>query len=448
MATNIGNSNNASGSGLNANAATSKSKSWDERVDEFSSNLDANNAFCDDDGTRFFVIKRSEGDFSKTSPFLIEKAINSIVGNSKSIKKLRSGELLVEIQSYKQATNLKKCTKLANIPITVSAHRTLNSCRGVISETDLQYVTETELLENLKDQKVIETKRIYIFRNNEKIPTKHIILTFASTLLPRSIRAGYLECPIRPYIPNPLCCFNCQRFGHSKTSCRGKLTCSRCGNVGHESSACEAPFHCVNCSKDHPSYSKSCEKWKFEKEIQTVRTKQNISYHEARKIVESRTPIVGTSYATKTALNLNKKTFRTIETQTEFPEQNISAQKIFKENLKLTTNPSEKPKASPSSISKLPLHKRSKEKTIHTQSLKQKGKSSSEKCLPYIKSNVNTTNTSLKKKKETPTTGKTKKDVNLFQEETLLTLHPTDSSGNEEDNMSINSNEGHPDVYI
>ena len=287
-----------------------------------------------------------------------------------------------------------------------------------------------------------------MFKNKEKIPTKHVILTFASTKLPRSLRAGYLECPIRPYIPNPLRCFNCQRFGHSKTSCRGKLTCSRCGVVGHESLECEAPFHCVNCSQDHPSYSKNCEKWKIEKEIQTVRTKQNISYREARKIVESRTPIVGTSYAAKTTLNLNKKTFRTIETQTDFPERNISATKMIKENLKLPTKQSETSKASPSSISKLPLHKRSKEKTLHSQNLKQNRKSTSEKYLPFIKSTTNTTNPPVKKKKETPTTRKTKTDANLFQEETLLTLHPTDSSCNEEDNMSINSNEGHPDVYI
>ena len=54
-----------------------------------------------------------------------------------------------------------------------------------MSKTDLQCVYETEMLENLKYQKVIEVKRIYKFKNNEKIPTKHVILTFASTKLPR-----------------------------------------------------------------------------------------------------------------------------------------------------------------------------------------------------------------------------------------------------------------------
>ena len=31
-------------------------------------------------------------------------------------------------------------------------HRTLNNCRRVISEPDLQYVSLAEILENLKDQ--------------------------------------------------------------------------------------------------------------------------------------------------------------------------------------------------------------------------------------------------------------------------------------------------------
>ncbi|GFW30218.1 uncharacterized protein TNCV_3067701 [Trichonephila clavipes] len=52
---------------------------------------------------------------------------------------------------------------------------------------------------------------------------------------PSTIKAVYLNCKIRPYIPNPLRCFKCPRFGHSQTSCRGQLTCSRCASVGHAS---------------------------------------------------------------------------------------------------------------------------------------------------------------------------------------------------------------------
>ena len=80
MATTKENTNNASGSGLNTNAIKSNAKSWADRTEEFSSNLQQKNAFSDNEGPRFFVIKRNESDFSKTSPFLIQKAIQSIVG--------------------------------------------------------------------------------------------------------------------------------------------------------------------------------------------------------------------------------------------------------------------------------------------------------------------------------------------------------------------------------
>jgi len=42
-----------------------------------------------------------------------------------------------------------------------------------------------------------------------------------------------------------------------------------------------------NAKKNTPHTQKSCKKWKLEKEIQTVRTNQNISYSEAR-----RTPLI------------------------------------------------------------------------------------------------------------------------------------------------------------
>ena len=70
------------------------------------------------------------------------------------------------------------------------------------------------------------------------------------------------------------------------------------------------------------------------KKIQTVHTKQNIWYPEARKIVESRTPTVGTLYAAITVLKTNKKTYRTIETQTKFSIEDFPQSKTTKENQK------------------------------------------------------------------------------------------------------------------
>ncbi|GBL54194.1 hypothetical protein AVEN_39335-1 [Araneus ventricosus] len=101
---------------------------------------------------------------------------------------------------------------------------------------------------------------------------------------------------VRTYIPNPLRCFKCQRFGHSKTHCRGTLTCARCAEVGHESTNCTRTEKCVNCKGEHTSFSRNCFAWKQEKEIITTKIKKQISYQEARKLVKSQTPTPGNSY--------------------------------------------------------------------------------------------------------------------------------------------------------
>ncbi|GFW86583.1 uncharacterized protein TNCV_4333671 [Trichonephila clavipes] len=103
--------------------------------------------------------------------------------------------------------------------------------------------------------------------------------------LPSTINAGYLNCNIRPYIPNPLRFFKGHKFGHSQTSCRGQLTSSRCAFVGHSSTDCTLEPKCINCTQSHPSDSKLCPKLKTEIEIQVIKTNRNISYVEARKLI-------------------------------------------------------------------------------------------------------------------------------------------------------------------
>ncbi|GFV47974.1 uncharacterized protein TNCV_2295541 [Trichonephila clavipes] len=222
---------------------------------------------------------------SKISPFAIHKTLIGIGGEPKSIKRLRFGDLLIETMSDLQTKSFLLAKTFFNSPVTVSPHKTLNSCRGVISEPDLLSTPDAEILEGFSDQGVIQVRRITIKRDSNIIPTKHIILTFNKPKLPTAVKAGYLNCKIRPYIPNPLRCFKCQRFGHSQTSCRGQLTCSRCASVGHSSTDCTLEPKCVNCTQFHPSDSKLCQKWKIEKQIQEIKINKNISYFEARKLI-------------------------------------------------------------------------------------------------------------------------------------------------------------------
>ncbi|GFV29913.1 uncharacterized protein TNCV_657421 [Trichonephila clavipes] len=187
--------------------------------------------------------------------------------------------------SFTQTKTFLLAKSFLNNPVIVSPHKSLNSCRGVISEPVFLGTPDSEIIEGSSHQGVTQVRRITIKKDSTVVPTKHLILTFNSPKLPSNIKAGYLNCKLRPYIPNPLRCFKCQRFGHSQNSCPGQLTCSRCASVGHSSTDCTLEPKCINCSQLHTADSKLCPKWKTEKQIQEIKTNKNISYFEARKLI-------------------------------------------------------------------------------------------------------------------------------------------------------------------
>ncbi|GBN97324.1 hypothetical protein AVEN_34543-1 [Araneus ventricosus] len=281
----------------------------------------------------FFVISRISSKnetFHGVSPFLVEKAITSSVGDVKATKKLRSGDLLVEVESPKQAKEISKLKSLSTIPVTVKPHATLNSSKGVISCGELLNESEEKITEELKNQGVIHVRRITIRRDGQLLNTKHLILTFDSNKLPENIKAGYMRLSVRTYIPNPLRCFKCQRFGLWKTSCRGTLTCARCAEVGHESTDCIRTEKCVNCKGEHTSFSRNCFAWKQEKEIISTKIKKQISYQEARKLVKSHTPTPGNSYVSA----VKKSTAPSTQTN-----QDISADSTSKQSVPIPSTP-------------------------------------------------------------------------------------------------------------
>ncbi|GBM76059.1 hypothetical protein AVEN_176486-1 [Araneus ventricosus] len=187
------------------------------------------------------------------------------------------------------------------------------------------------------------------------MPTKHFILTFNTPRLPEYIKAEYVRCSLRSYIPNPLRSFKCQRFGHSKTNCRGTLTCARCAAAGHESTDCTAVEKCVNCDGKHTSFSRSCPKWKVEKEIVATKYKNNISFPEARRLVKAQTPPSGKSYAS--VVDKNHPVYQTthhVVTMSNFPSTSKSPEPAAVASSSGTENKNILPKSS-SQTSAVPI---------------------------------------------------------------------------------------------
>ena len=273
------------------------------RPDESDSDSEGvNNVSNEDRWPRFLVIcpENEAQSLDKLSPFAVHKAIKGLAGEPKDVKVLRNGNILVECNKKQQSVNLQKSTIFANIPVKVTPHNTLNFSKGVVRSRELRNCSEHEMLEHLKDQNVTDVKRIHITKNGNKILTNTFVLQFDIPTVPPKIKAGFLSIPVEPFVPNPLRCFNCQRFGHHKDKCTKNAVCSNCGKEGHDNSSCENPKQCANCKGDHLASSRECPRWQQEREIQTLKVKEQISFKEARKRVEGRTP-GGASYASVAA---------------------------------------------------------------------------------------------------------------------------------------------------
>ncbi|XP_077486525.1 uncharacterized protein LOC144097762 [Amblyomma americanum] len=227
--------------------------------------------------------ERKENPARLISLFIVSKVLTDSLGPKYKVTKLASGDLLLELVDIIQISKLADIETFGDISVSVTPHRSLNTVRGVISDNDFLNLTEEEMLEGLSEQNVTNVYRIKICKENKEIPKKHMVLTFASCTLPESIQVGYAKISVRPYIPNPRRCFKCQRFGHGSQSCRGRDTCAKCASNDHKFEDSDASPRCANCEGDHAAYSRSCPAWKKEKEIIIIKTKENVTFKEARQ---------------------------------------------------------------------------------------------------------------------------------------------------------------------
>ena len=153
---------------------------------------------------RFLVISPASPDRPiGRNPFLINKAIQGLVGQPKNITRMRSGDILVETTKKSQADNLLRLKTLANTAIVVNPHRGLNSSKGVIRDHtgEMDGCSEEEIVEGMANQGVIHVRRIMVFRDGSRRPTRTYILTFNIPKPPTSVKAGYLNLHVDLYIP-------------------------------------------------------------------------------------------------------------------------------------------------------------------------------------------------------------------------------------------------------
>ena len=240
---------------------------------------------------KFLVIKRKdELKMQDLDMFVLYKELMMCCTREPKISSLKDGTLLIEVSSPQESEKVSDLTILDGKEVEVEAHKQLNNVRGVIRSLELMKYPAEKIKQELADQGVIDVKQMMKTVNEVDIPLPTYVLTFNLLKLPEMIRAAWLRIKVRPYVPSCRRCFYCQRFGHVSKTCRRKLhhekgICDNCGQEEHGD--CQNAPHCINCGENHAASSKKCDRFTFEKEIQTLRAKESISFREARERVSA-----------------------------------------------------------------------------------------------------------------------------------------------------------------
>ena len=141
------------------------------------------------------------------------------------------------------------------------------------------------------------------------VDTNALLLTFCTAEIPESLklRPGF-SIRVRQYIPLPRRCFKCQRYGHVGKFCRSNIAiCVNCGLEEHEGTDCIRSPTCINCEGAHAANYKQCDRYKFEKEILAIKTKERLAFREAKEEISRMFVRPGVTFATALSNSLRRR---------------------------------------------------------------------------------------------------------------------------------------------
>ena len=247
----------ATGMQIEKNDANNNNESIKRPIDEVDVSSDEEQQ--NDNWPRFLFLEGTNPEKSlwDMSPFMIQKCIQ-VISTEIKITNTRSG-LILECSRQHQSRQLLKMTLLHTTPVKVTPHRSMNTCQGIIRCPEVNRMSEEELLKELSiKNNIIQVKRFKRKIDGQLMPTNTLLLTFGTPKLPRNVLVAYLSKRVEPFIPNPLRCFRCQKFGHNQKVCRGIKRCGKCNEIDHDEETCPNEACCGNCGGKHLARDKLC----------------------------------------------------------------------------------------------------------------------------------------------------------------------------------------------
>jgi len=244
----------------------------------------------------FVYLKGSDFDIGKEAsrqPLDFCRKLSSLVGAVTEVKVIRDS-VRVTCVAPKQKMLLLQITDWFGKLVTVTepwgkapaGNRMPDSIKGIIFGVSTE-LSESDIASETEAQSV---RRVTRWLNRDQIKTGSVILTYEGAL-PDYVSIGFIRYRVKPYVPQPMRCNRCQRFGHIAANCKRQSRCVRCGQ-SHNLDSCPIKDDvtkavCVNCNGQHSAAFRGCSKYQEVSKVLKVSVAQKLSYRDALVKVKS-----------------------------------------------------------------------------------------------------------------------------------------------------------------
>ena len=245
-----------------------------------------NHIFGANNWSRFLVLKTER----RISPLVLENKLLSLCPTREMcFRPQKTNEWLIEATTKAQSDIFLKIEEIQGIKVSVKSHDMLNYIQGTVVlpqiDEDEEIPDKTILLDSLK-LRYDNINNIEVFeipnRKDHKNPIRIAKIKFIGQDLPQKIKILGQNREVRPYVPKPLQCKLCCKFGHTHKVCQNKEICIVCGSEEHTTNWKCPDMNCSNCGQLHHARSKECPFYMYNTELKLLMTRTGMAVREAK----------------------------------------------------------------------------------------------------------------------------------------------------------------------
>ena len=245
-----------------------------------------NHIFGANNWSRFLVLKTER----RISPLVLENKLLSLCPTREMcFRPQKTNEWLIEATTKAQSDIFLKIEEIQGIKVSVKSHDMLNYIQGTVVlpqiDEDEEIPDKTILLDSLK-LRYDNINNIEVFeipnRKDHKKPIRIAKIKFIGQDLPQKIKILGQNREVRPYVPKPLQCKLCCKFGHTHKVCQNKEICIVCGSEEHTTNWKCPDMNCSNCGQLHHARSKECPFYMYNTELKLLMTRTGMAVREAK----------------------------------------------------------------------------------------------------------------------------------------------------------------------